>query len=270
MLNFRKLAVVCAASAFALSGALAQEKSAAPFTPQTGQAGKDVVWVPTPQALVDKMLDMAQVTKEDYLVDLGAGDGRTVITAAKRGLRAHGIEYNPKMVALAQDNAKKEGVADRATFAEADIFVSDFSKASVVTLFLLEALNVKLRPTLLEMRPGTRIVSNSFRMGDWMPDETFMVTDNCTSWCTAHKWIVPAKVAGTWRLSGGELALKQTYQMLEGTLTVAGKAMPISDAKMTGSSIAFTADGKRYTGRIEGAAMTGTIQGGGAWNATRG
>ncbi len=269
MMTFRKLAVVCAVSVFALNGALAQDKPAAPFTPQSGQAGKDVVWVPSPQALVDKMLDMAQVTKDDYLVDLGAGDGRTVITAAKRGLRAHGIEYNPQMVALAKDNAKKEGVADRATFVEADIFVSDFSKASVITLFLLEGLNVKLRPTLLQMRPGTRVVSNSFRMGDWQPDETFNVTDNCTSWCTAHKWIVPAQVGGTWNLQGGNLSLLQSYQMLQGTLTVGGKAMPISDAKMTGADISFTADGKRYTGRVEGAAIKGSIQGGGSWSATR-
>src|SRR5687768_778400 len=131
-----------------------------PYEPSVGQEGKDVVWVPTPQALVDRMLDMAKITKQDYLMDLGSGDGRTVITAAKRGTRAHGIEYNPDMVALAKHNAEMEGVSGQATFAQADIFQSDFSKASVITLFLLTDLNIKLRPTLLKMKPGTRVVSN--------------------------------------------------------------------------------------------------------------
>ncbi len=271
MLSLRNLALVAAVSAFALNGVLAQDKApaAAPFEPQSGQAGKDVVWVPSPQALVDRMLDMAKVTKNDYLVDLGSGDGRTVITAAKRGIRAHGIEYNPKMVELAKFNAQKEGVTDRATFVEGDIFVSDFSKASVVTLFLLHELNVKLRPTLLDMKPGTRVVSNTFKMGEWEPDEEINAGGDCTSWCTAYKWIIPAKVDGSWKLADGTLALKQTFQMLDGTLTVGGKAMPISDAKMSGAEIAFTAGGKRYTGRVDGAAIKGNIQGGGAWNATR-
>src|SRR5881396_2275137 len=133
-----------------------------PYEPTVGQAGKDVVWVPTPEALVQKMLDLAQVTAKDYVIDLGSGDGRTVITAAKRGSTALGIEYNPDMVELSKRNAQKEGVSSRANFMKADIFESDFSKAQVITLFLLPSLNVKLRPTLLNMKPGTRIVSNSF------------------------------------------------------------------------------------------------------------
>ena len=266
MIILRNLALVAAVAAFAANASIAAE---APFKPQSGQAGKDVVWVPTPQALVDKMLDMAKVTKDDYLIDLGAGDGRTVITAAKRGIRAHGIEYNPDMVKLAQFNAQQEGVAERATFAQADIFQSDFSKATVITLFLLPQLNVKLRPTLLDMKPGTRIVSNSFNMGDWTADETVMATGECTSWCTAYKWIIPAKVAGNWKLGNGQLALKQTYQMLDGTLTVDGKAQPISDAKMDGASITFTAGGKKYSGTVEGNGMKGSIQGGGSWTASK-
>ena len=182
------------------------------FQPQVGQPGKDVVWVPTPQSLVDTMLDMAKVTPQDYLIDLGSGDGRTVITAAKRGLRAHGIEYNPDMVALSQKNAAAAGVSDKATFAKADLFESDFSKAQVITMFLLPSINMKLRPTLLNMRPGTRIVSNTFTMEDWQPDQTQTVTDCEGSWCTALLWIVPAKVEGTWQLPQGALTLKQNFQ----------------------------------------------------------
>src|SRR3954463_2181146 len=144
----------------------------APYEPKVGQAGKDVVWVPTPQALVNKMLDMAKVTPSDYLIDLGSGDGRTVITAAKRGLKALGIEYNPDMVALSQRNAAAAGVSDKATFVKADIFESDFSKATVITMFLLPSLNLQLRPKLLDLAPGTRVVSNSFRMEAWEPDQT--------------------------------------------------------------------------------------------------
>jgi hypothetical protein len=271
MIALRNLALVCAVSAFALTSAAGPAVFAAeaPFKPQSGQAGKDVVWVPTPQALVDRMLDMAQITKDDYLIDLGSGDGRTVITAAKRGTRAHGIEYNPDMVKLAQFNAAQEKVSDKATFVQADIFASDFSKATVITLFLLPQLNVKLRPTLLDMKPGTRVVSNSFNMGDWTPDETIMATAECTSWCTAYKWIIPAKVDGNWKLGNGQLSLKQTYQVLEGTLTVDGKSQPISEAKMNGAEITFTAGGRKYTGRVEGNTMKGTIQGGGTFTASK-
>src|ERR671914_212579 len=142
------------------------------YEPQVGQEGKDVIWVPTSQALVDKMLDMAKVTPKDYVIDLGSGDGRTVITAAKRGAKALGIEYNPDMVELSKRNAAKAGVSDKANFAKADLFESDFSKATVITMFLLPDINLKLRPKLLNLRPGTRIVSNSFTMGDWKPDES--------------------------------------------------------------------------------------------------
>jgi len=268
MFNFRQIAAVCAASALALNITMAHAAEA-PFKPQSGQAGKDVVWVPTPQALVDRMLDMAGLTKEDYLIDLGAGDGRTVITAAKRGTRAHGIEYNPEMVKLAQASAKEEGVADLATFVEGDIFESDFSKATVITLFLLPQLNIKLRPTLLDMKPGTRVVSNSFNMGDWQPDETIMAGGECVSWCTAYKWTIPAKVNGDWKMDGNVLKLTQTFQMLEGELVERGKAVPISAAKMNGAEISFTAGGKVYTGRVDGNAIKGSIQGGGSWTASK-
>jgi DNA invertase Pin-like site-specific DNA recombinase len=242
---------------------------AEPYKPVSGQAGKDVVWVPTPQALVDRMLDMAELTKQDYLIDLGSGDGRTVITAAKRGTRALGIEYNPDMVELARRAAQAEGVAELATFTQGDIFQSDFSKASVITLFLLPQLNLKLRPILLDMKPGTRVVSNSFDMGDWTADDRIDAGGDCQSWCTAYKWVIPAKVGGDWRLGKDTLTLTQTYQMLGGTLTRAGQPLPISEAKVTGTGITFMAGGSRYTGTIEGNAMRGTIAGGGTWSATR-
>src|SRR5258707_14510021 len=160
---------------------------------------------------------MGKVTASDYVIDLGSGDGRTVITAAKRGVRARGIEYKPDMVELSKRNAAQEGVSDKATFAKADLYESDFSQASVITMFLLPGINLKLRPKILDLKPGTRIVSNSFTMGDWNPDETFTITEDCTTWCTALLWIVPAKVAGHWRLADGELTVTQTFQQVTRT-----------------------------------------------------
>jgi hypothetical protein len=247
--------------------AFAQATQEKPFEPTVGQGGKDVVWVPTPQALVNKMLEMAKVTPSDYLMDLGSGDGRTVITAAKRGVKALGIEYNPDMVALSQRNAAAAGVSDKATFVKADIFESDFSKATVITLFLLPDLNLRLRPKLLEMAPGTRVVSNSFRMEAWEPDETATVSDDCVSWCTALLWIVPAKVEGTWRTPQGDLTLTQQFQVISGTLG----STAISNGKLHGNDITFSAGDAQYTGKVSGNSMQGTIKGGkgGTWTATK-
>src|SRR4029078_6676891 len=175
-----------------------------------------VPYVATPQVVVDRMLQMAKVTPQDYLIDLGSGDGRTVITAAKRGLRAQGIEYNPDMVDLSKRNATAAGVSDKATFVKADLFETDFSKAQVITMFLLPSINLKLRPTILNLKPGTRVVSNTFTMEDWEADETDTVSDGCTSWCTALLWIVPAKVEGTWTMPAGELTLTQAFQKIAG------------------------------------------------------
>jgi SAM-dependent methyltransferase len=252
-------------AAFAQAPTAQTPAAQAPYEPQVGQQGKDVVWVPTPDALVEKMLDMAKVTPQDYVIDLGSGDGRTVIAAAKRGARAHGIEYNPDMVELAKANAAKAGVADRATFAKADIFESDYSKATVITMFLLPTLNLKLRPTLLDLKPGTRIVSNSFTMEDWEADETATLSNDCVSWCTALFWIIPAKVEGTWQLGQEALTLKQTFQRFTGTL--GGK--PISEGKLRGDEITFTVGTAKYTGRVNGNSMKGTGSAGGAWSATR-
>ncbi|MDH4066069.1 MAG: class I SAM-dependent methyltransferase [Acidobacteriota bacterium] len=249
------------------STAQAQTQAPAkPFEPQVGQPGKDVVWVPTPQALVDKMLDLAKLTPQDFLMDLGSGDGRTVITAAKRGARALGIEYNPDMVALARKNAAEAKVSDQARFEKADLFETDLSKAQVITMFLLPSINMKLRPSLLNLTPGTRIVSNSFTMEDWTADETATITEDCTSWCTALLWIVPAKVAGTWQMPQGELQLAQQFQMLSGTLAGA----TISDARVRGTEVSFTAGGVRFTGTVSGSTMKGTASGGaGGWTATK-
>ncbi len=252
---------------FALAAGEAQAQSKPEFQPEVGQAGKDVVWVPSPEQLVDKMLDMAKVTRNDFLMDLGSGDGRTVIAAAKRGVRAMGVEYNPDMVVLSRRNAEKAGVGKLATLVEGDIFQTDLSKATVITLFLLPDLNVKLRPTLLNMKPGTRVVSNTFRMGDWTPDET--VELGCGSYCTAFMWIVPAKVAGTWKSAQGDIALKQEYQTFNGTLGAA----PLAEARLNGDRISFSANGTQYSGRVNGNSIEGTFKsssGGGAWKATRG
>src|SRR5258707_4274741 len=249
--------------------AFAQAPSAE-FTPEVGQSGKDVVWVPSPQELVDKMLEMAKVTPSDYVIDLGSGDGRTVITAAKRGARSLGVEFNPDMVALSKRNAAKAGVSDKASFVEADIFRTDLSPATVITLFLLTDLNLKLRPTILTLKPGTRIVSNTFRMGDWEPDQT--VELGCDTYCTAYLRIVPARVEGDWHSGKSELVLKQDFQKISGTLKSGNVSAPISRGSLSGDQISFAAGGAEYRGRVNGNAIEGTIKSDGksnAWKATR-
>ena len=266
----RLVAGSCVSMAFAINCAVAQPAPA--FEPKVGQRGKDVVWVPTNQKLVDRMLDMAKVTSSDYVMDLGSGDGRTVITAAKRGATAQGIEYNPDMVALSKKNAEKEGVTTKASFEKADLFETDFSKATVVTMFLLPSINLKLRPKLLDMKPGTRIVSNSFDLGDWTADETASLGQDCSSHCTAYFWIVPAKVEGIWQTPQGELKLEQKYQVVSGTLKNGNVIAPVTNGKLTGDQIAFTAAGTRYTGTVNGNAIEGKSNEAGkeaAWKATK-
>jgi precorrin-6B methylase 2 len=253
-----------APGAFAQATATQQK----PYEPKVGQAGKDVVWVPTSQELVNKMLDMAKVTAKDYVIDLGSGDGRTVITAAKRGATALGIEYNPDMVDLAKKNAEKEGVTGKATFMKADLFETDFSKATVITMFLLPEINIRLRPKILDLKPGTRVVSNSFTMEDWEADQTETISGECTSWCTALLWIVPAKVEGTWQTPQGDLKLTQQYQKVSGTL---GSAKV--EGKLNGDQITLTTAGAgakpTYTGKVAGNQIQGTANGNGAWTATK-
>ena len=265
----RSLAVFCLALAATCSVALAQP--AKDFEPQVGQQGKDVIWVPTPQALVDKMLDTAKVTAADYVVDLGSGDGRTVITAAQRGAKALGIEYNPDMVELSKRNAAKAGLADKVIFVKGDIFESDFSQATVVTMFLLSSLNLKLRPTILDMKPGTRVTSNTFDMGDWEADQIIDASPECTSYCRGYFWVVPAKVGGTWKLPQGELTIEQTYQMIKGTLKAGNVIAPVK-GKLNGAEVSFTAGDAQFTGRVSGNAMEGTSKAGATeakWQATK-
>lgn len=233
------------------------------YTPSVGQEGKDVIWVPTPNELIQKMLDMAKLTPSDVHYDLGSGDGRTVIAAAKRGNRAVGVEYNPDMVELSKRNAQKEGVTARVEFIRGDIFETDFSKATVLTLYLLPSLNLKLRPTILNMKPGTRVVSHAFTMGDWEADQTESADGR-----TAYLWIVPAKVEGNWRIEGaGDLALKQTFQKLSG----AAGGTAITNATLRGDTIAFSVDGRDYSGKVSGDRMEGSVKGSsaGKWSATR-
>jgi precorrin-6B methylase 2 len=247
------------------AGSAAQQ---APFEPTPGQPGKDVVWVPTPQELVEKMLDMAQVTPQDIVMDLGSGDGRNIIAAAKRGARAIGVEYNPDMVALSRRRAQEAGVADRATFIEGDMFAADISKATVLALFLLPSNLDKLAPKFLELKPGTRIVNNTFNVTDWEADASETIGGSCQSWCTAMLNIVPARVAGTWRAGTNDMALTQSFQKVSGTLGSAA----ISDGRLRGDQITFKIGNTEYTGKVAGNRIDGTATTNGksqSWTATR-
>lgn len=268
----RSALVVCLLVVSVAAFAQAPQVQQPPFKPQVGQYGKDVVWVPTPQALVERMLDMARVTPQDSLIDLGSGDGRTVIAAAERGARALGVEYNPDMVELSKENAAKAGVSDRAEFVKADLFTVDLSKATVITLFLLPDINMKLRPKILDLKPGTRVVSNTFMMEDWTPDDTQSIDGDCVSWCTAHLWIVPAHVGGAWTWPGAELSLDQAFQEVSGALRTGGEGVPISSGHLRGDRISFTAGETTYAGVVNGATIEGTATTGSTsakWTATR-
>jgi precorrin-6B methylase 2 len=259
--------VLAASSAVAFAQA---PSDAADYQPQVGQPGKDVIWVPTSQALIDKMLDVARVRPNDFVIDLGSGDGRTVITAAKRGAQALGIEYNPDMVELSKRNAKSEGVSERAQFVKADIFESDLSNATVITMFLLTEINLKLRPKLLDLRPGTRIVSNTFTMGAWSADRIVMAEQDCEHYCVAHFWIVPAKVAGRWRMTRGEMELHQTFQIISGTLKTASGVVEITNGRLEGTRIDFSAGDTEYVGLVSGDRIDGIFRspsGEGKWGA---
>jgi precorrin-6B methylase 2 len=243
------------------------------FKPEVGQAGKDVVWVPTSEALVEKMLDMAKVTPQDFVMDLGSGDGRNIIAAAKRGARATGVEYNPDMVRLSRRNAAAAGVAERATFIEGDMFEADVSKATVLALFLLPDNLNRLRSKFLDMKPGSRLVLNTFAIPEWEPDVQEQITQDCQTWCTSLLYFVPAKVAGTWRLPQGDLTLAQTFQIVSGTLSSSsGAPAPIVNGRMRGDQLTFTSGGAEYTGRLSGDAIEGTVTANGKtsnWKATR-
>lgn len=256
--------------------------AAQPPTPVHGQEGQDAPWVTTPQELVDTMLDMAAVEAGELLVDLGSGDGRVVISAAQRGARAIGVELDAGLVAVSRELAKDEGVADQTEFLQADLFDYDFSTADVITFFLLPELTIRLRPVFFNLRPGTRIVSNTWDMRGteedpeapgWDPDET-IVLDPCPGFCTAHAWTVPAKVDGLWTLDGkeGELDLQQRYQRVWGELRTEGRRITIQEGRLTGTVLTFRAAGVHYQADVDGSAMNGTARQGtdaGRWGATR-
>jgi hypothetical protein len=255
-------------TAAAASPARSQKQKAAPpndgpaqkpYEPRLGQDGKNVVWDPTEATLVERMLDMAKVTPQDYVIDLGSGDGRTVIAAAKRGATAHGVEFNPDLVALSNSRARLAGVADRVTFEKADLFQADLSRATVITLFLMEWINLKLRPKLLQLKPGTRIVSNTFTMGEWKPDDSTQVTGHCDPYCTARLWIVPARVEGTWQVSPGRLQLSQSFQEVTGTLAAWGTTKAISRGRVRGDRLTFAVAGSDYDLVVNGNTLQGTV-----------
>ncbi len=279
--RFRFVAAPFAALALALA-LPADAQKAREYEPHVGQPGKDVIWVPTPDDVVARMLRMAQVTPNDYVVDLGAGDGKIAIAAAKKfGARALGIEYNPEMARHAQRNVERAGVAGRARIRQGDIFATDFSQATVVTMYLLPALNLKLRPTILAMRPGTRVVSHSFSMDDWEPDEVSSLDGR-----RAYFWVVPARVAGAWllELAGGgaserhEITLEQRYQRIEGSVSLGALRGGLREPRLRGPHIAFAyVDNagvrREFTGRVSGSRMEGSFRADdgaeGRWTATR-
>jgi SAM-dependent methyltransferase len=236
-----------------VSTAAAQEK---PFEPTVGQPGKDVVWVPTPPELVEKMLDLAQVGPGDLVMDLGSGDGRNVIAAAKRGARGIGVEYNPDMVALSQRLARKEGVADRVTFIQGDMYEADISKATVMALFLLPENLRRLRDKFLALPPGSRLVLNTFGIPDWEPDVTETIDGDCVSWCTALLYYVPARVEGTWNTPQGQMTLQQEFQVVNGTVATGSQSTPVT-GRLRGAQITLTINGTEYTGTVNGDRIEG-------------
>lgn len=264
------LILICTVPALSLSAQNNQVNS--DFVPEVGQHGKDVVWVPTPPELVNTMLNMAKVTPEDFVIDLGSGDGRTVIAAAKLGAHALGIEYNPDMVELSKKNALKEGVSDKTEFLNKDLYECDLSKATVITMFLLPEINLKLRPRLLDLKPGTRIVSNTFSMSDWEADYEVTTEENWNSWNNALLWIVPAKVEGTWKFPNGEIIFTQKFQMLQGTFKNGTKTSPIQDGRLRGNEITFKINGDVYSGQVQDNTILGTVTNSSSksdWSATR-
>lgn len=241
-----------------------EQKPSEPFVPRSGQPGKDVVWVPSPPEMVSKMLEVAKVTDKDFVMDLGSGDGRNIIAAARLGARGVGVEYNPDMVVLSNRLAKEAGVADKAQFIQGDMYEADISKATVLALFLLPVNLTRLHPKFLDLAPGTRIVLNTFGIEGWEPDYRTSLPQGseCDSWCDILLHIVPAKVAGTWTLpDNGSLVLTQQNQMLQGTLTLDGQAHTISKGRMNGEEMSFTAGDQTFLGTVKGNRLEGKLSG---------
>lgn len=256
------IAAACVDSPAAQTAAQTKEE----FVPQVGQPGKDVVWVPSPEETVAKMMEVGKITAQDFVVDLGSGDGRNVIAAAKLGARGLGVEYNPDMVALSKRIAAKEGVAERAQFVQGDMYEADFSKATALALFLLPSNLTTLRDKIFNLPAGTRVVLNTFSIPDWTPDEQTTV-ENCSQWCTVMLNIVPAKVAGTWRTGDGrEFMLTQQFQMLSGTARGSdGQTINVT-GRLRGNDVMLSTGKQEFNGRVKGGVIEGTQRpnGGGA------
>jgi hypothetical protein len=260
-----------ALTAIVLTATLTAQSQQKPYEPTVGQEGKDAVWVPTSPAMVEKMLDHAKVTPEDFVIDLGSGDGRTIIAAAKRGVRGLGVEFNADLVEFSRRQAAAAGVAEKASFAQGDMYEADISKATVLALFLLPSNIEKLVPKFLALPAGTRIVANTFWVSDWTPDDTQTLQQWCENWCTSHLFIIPAKVAGRWRVRDGVLALTQKFQMLEGTFTPqSGAAVPVK-GRLRGTAMTLTVGQTEYEGTVNGSTIEGTAKtgAGGRMVATR-
>jgi len=243
---------LCIAAAFTVSLVALQDG------PTFGQDGKDVEWVPTPEELIDTMLRMAEVTATDQVIDLGSGDGRMVVAAAKIGAQALGVEYDPALVQFSKALAQDEGVDSKASFIEADLFTVPLDDATVITMFLLPDLNIKLRPRLLNLRPGTRIVSNTWDMGDWIADETVQL-DPCPGFCTALLWHVPAQVAGSWTTDDEQFLLEQNFQYVTGSRKKNGTTQNITGGRLTGADIVFRIESSLYQAQFSGATLRGTV-----------
>lgn len=253
-----RLSFLLFCSSFAISSsAFAQERK---FEPVSGQAGKDVVWVPSPPDMVNKMMELARVGPNDFVMDLGSGDGRNIIAAAKLGANGLGVEYNPDMVQLSRQLAKEAGVADKAQFVEADMYGYDISKANVLALFLLPVNMNRLAPKFYNLAPGSRVVANTFGIDGWEPDQrvTLPASSECDAWCEVLLWIVPAKIAGTWSMGNGTMTLTQEYQHVQGTLTSGGKTQPIAVGKLLGNEFTFSVGTSSYKGTVNGNTIDGT------------
>jgi SAM-dependent methyltransferase len=258
----RTLPIAAGLVTLAIASPVVAQTASGQYEPKVGQQGKDVVWVPTPLEMVEKMLDLAGVTPKDVVIDLGSGDGRNVIAAAKRGARALGVEFNPDLVEYSRQSALKEGVGDKAKFVQGDMYEADISQATVLALFLLPTNLERLMPKFLALPPGTRIVANTFGLSGWTAEATTNLPDGCVSWCEAMLYIVPARVQGTWSLGSDTLELQQDVQKLSGTLTANGQATPLENGAIKGEAVTFAVAGKTYEGRVKGDAFEGVVKDG--------
>jgi SAM-dependent methyltransferase len=268
-LQFATRLLIAACFALGAGAALSAEEA---YQPMVGQDGKDVIWVPTPDVMVEKMLEVAGVTPQDFVMDLGSGDGRNVIGAAKRGARGLGVEFNPQLVDYARRRAAAAGVAGSAQFVHGDMYAAEVSKASVLMLFLLPDILRKLLPKFIDMQPGSRIVSNTYEIPGWPSDKSVTVRESCAAFCIVFLYVVPAKVAGTWRTPDGDFNFEQDYQRLTGSYDFNGINLPVENGRLNGADIRFNVNGVEYSGRVDGDVMQGTAKGRSGtfdWRATR-